>query len=452
MTNGIPGNAVLAGESLTGLLKAWLPSQRWFAGGGTITDINLVSDARLASGDPELRHLMIRVGIGETAVDYQVLVGLRPELPPELAPALIGRMSDGRFAYDALYDAELTRLLLRGIAQGQRSGSIRFMAEPGAVISDRLAGRPLSADQSNTNVVFGDQAILKVLRRPMAGRHPDLEIPAALTGRGSTIVPALLGWIENEDDGEPTALAILSRYLPGARTAWDLATANIAAGQADFTAQARALGRTTGEMHAELAQAFGTKALSPDALASLAAVMNADLDAAMITVPELRQYEADLRSCYRQLEQLGEAVPAQRIHGDYHLGQVLEADGRWVVLDFEGEPAIPLPRRQAFAPVLRDVAGMLRSFDYASRQPFMDGTVQRRADEAIRSQAQRWARDCQDAFCDGYASEYGMDPEESGYLLKAFLTQKAVYEAVYEARHRPGWLQIPISAIAEACA
>ena len=451
MTNGIPGNAVLTGESLAGLLKAWLPSQRWFAGGGAITDVDLMSDARLAPGDPELRHLMIRVGMGEPAVDYQVLVGLRHELPPELSSALIGRLSDGRFAYDALCDAELTRLLLLGIARGQRSGSIRFMAEPGAAISHRLAGRPLSADQSNTNVVFGDQAILKVLRRPMAGRHPDLEIPAALTGLGSTIVPALLGWIENADDGEPTVLAILTRYLPGARTAWDLATANIAAGQAGFTSQARALGKTTGEMHAELAQAFGTQVLSPHALADLAAVMNADLDAAMIAVPELRQYEADLRSCYRQLEQPGGEVPAQRIHGDYHLGQVLVADDRWVVLDFEGEPAVPLTRRRAFASALRDVAGMLRSFDYASRQPFMDGTVQRRGDEATRTRAQSWARDCQDAFCDGYADEYGSDPRESSYLLTAFLTQKAVYEAVYEARHRPGWLQIPISAIAEAC-
>lgn len=442
---------MLAGESLTGLLKAWLPNQRWFAGGTAITDVNLLSDAQLAPGDPEFRHLMTRVGMGETAVDYQVLVGLRHELPPELSPALIGRVSDGRLAYDALCDAELTGQLLLGIARGQRSGSIRFMAEPGVVISDRLPGRPLSADQSNTNVVFGDKAILKVLRRPMAGRHPDLEIPAALTGLGSTIVPSLLGWIENADNGEPMVLAILSQYLPGARTAWDLATANIAAGQAGFTAQARALGKITGEMHAELAQAFGTEVLSPRALAGLAAVMNADLDAAMITVPELRQYEADLRSCYRQLEQLGGGVPAQRIHGDYHLGQVLAADGRWVVVDFEGEPAVPLARRQALASALRDVAGMLRSFDYASRQPFMDGVVQGRTDEATRRQAQSWARDCQDAFCDGYASEYGQDPRDSSSLLTAFLTQKAVYEAVYEARHRPGWLQIPISAIAEAC-
>jgi maltokinase len=170
----------------------------------------------------------------------------------------------------------------------------------------------------------------------------------------------------------------------------------------------------------------------------------------MTVVPELRSYEANLRSCYQGLEQLGGALLTQRIHGDYHLGQVLAANGRWMVIDFEGEPAVPLARRRAFAPVLRDVAGMLRSFDYASRQPFMDGTVQGRMDEAVRKRAQSWARDCQDAFCDGYASASGAGLSESSHLLKAFLMQKAVYEAVYEARHRPSWTQIPMSAIAEA--
>jgi maltokinase len=204
-------------------------------------------------------------------------------------------------------------------------------------------------------------------------------------------------------------------------------------------------------MHAQLAEEFGTEAISPTALASLVAVMNADLDAAMIAVPELRPYEANLRSCYRELERLGGALPGQRIHGDYHLGQVLAANGHWVVIDFEGEPAVPLARRLGFAPALRDVAGMLRSFDYASRQPFMDGTGQRHIDEATRMRAQSWARDCQDAFCDGYSGAGGSDLHETSHVLKAFLMQKAVYEAVYEARHRPGWINIPMSAIAEAC-
>ena len=159
---------MLTAESLTGLLMAWLPGQRWFAGGARITDVDFMSDVQLASGDPEFRHLMVRVWAGGTGVTYQVPVGLRADLPPELDAGMIGRVADGRSAYDALHDPELTRLLLLGIAAGQRTGPIRFMAEPGAVIGDRLRGRLLSADQSNTGVVFGDQAILKVIRRPEA--------------------------------------------------------------------------------------------------------------------------------------------------------------------------------------------------------------------------------------------------------------------------------------------
>jgi maltokinase len=450
MTNAGSRSPALAAGSLIDPLTAWLPGQRWFASGARITRIDVMSDVQLATGDPEFRHLMVQAWMGETAVIYQVPVGLRAGLPSELDSALIGRVPDGRIVYDAMHDPELGRLLLLGIARAQRTGPVRFVAEPGALIDERLPGRYLSADQSNSSIVFGDQAILKILRRPHAGRHPDLEIPAALTARGSKIVPALLGWIEHAGDSEPTALAILTQYLPGATTGWDLATANVVAGQS-FSPQARALGETTSEMHAELAQEFGTEALSPGELASLVAVMNADLDAAMIAVPELRAYEANLRACYRELERPAGALPAQRIHGDYHLGQVLEANGSWVVIDFEGEPAVPIARRLAFAPALRDVAGMLRSFDYASRQPFMDGSAQRHADEVSRGRAQSWARDCQEAFCDGYARASGADLQETGHLLKAFLMQKAVYEAVYEARHRPSWIKVPMSAIAEAC-
>ena len=429
----------------------WLPGQRWFAGGVQITDIDILSDVQIALGDPEFRHLMVRARTRERGVTYQVLVGLRAELPLEFDSALIGRMEDGRFAYDALHDPELSRLLLLGIAEGQRIDSIRFIAEPGVMIDDRLQGRFLSADQSNTSVVFGDQAILKVLRRPQVGRHPDLEIPAALTARGSLIAPALLGWIEQAGCGEPIVLAILSRYLPGAISAWELATTNVTAVQADFTRHARALGQTTAVLHAQLAQEFGTKALSPDTLANLIAGMNTDLDAAITMVPELRPHEENLRSCYGELEQMGITLTAQRIHGDYHLGQVLAVDGRWVVIDFEGEPAVPLARRRAFAPSLRDIAGMLRSFDYASRHPFMDSSVEPRIAEAKRTQAQSWAKACQSAFCDAYGTASGVELTVSSPLLKAFVMQKAVYEVVYEARHRPSWMQIPMSAIVETC-
>jgi maltokinase len=178
--------------------------------------------------------------------------------------------------------------------------------------------------------------------------------------------------------------------------------------------------------------------------------MDTELTQAIRVVPRLSEYETGIRACYASLAGPVTRVAVQRIHGDYHLGQVLGTDGGWVVLDFEGEPSVPLARRRAFAPALRDVAGMLRSFDYAGRHQTMRSRNEQRAQQVTEQAAAEWVRRCQDAFCAGYADVMGSDPRSSGPLLRALTLQKAVYEAVYEARHRPGWLPIPLAAIAEA--
>ncbi len=439
--------------ALVDLLAAWLPAQRWFAGGDVgATATRITSVVVLVKGDPELRHLMVLVTGGRSAVSYQLAIGLRAQTAPESGPAVIGRVEDGRIAYDALGDPELAGLLLRGIASGRQVGPLRFAAEPGAVFSAGLPGRVLSAEQSNTSIVFGDDSILKVLRRPHAGIHPDLEVPGALARRGSRLVAPPLGRIELDPSGDsgtdqvqPVLLAILSRYFPGATSAWDLATATLGATPADFTSRARTLGTATAGMHTELAGAFGVRPLPQGELAGEAARMNDHLDAALAEVPRLRQHEDGLRACYAALAQHQGEVLTQRVHGDYHLGQVLATNGGWIVLDFEGEPSVPLEQRRAFAPPMRDVAGMLRSFDYAARQQLLTGP----AGQLPPERALSWAEKCQAAFCDGYASACGVDPRASGPLLRALIMAKAVYEAVYEARHRPDWLPIPLAAIAE---
>ncbi len=436
--------------SLAELLSAWLPAQRWFAGSGAIVrEVAITSEVRLAAGDPELRHLIVAATVGAETVSYQVLVGLVSELRPDLGPAEIGTLADGRTAYDGTIDPELTSLLLAGIAEQRRAGQLRFIAEAGAAIDASAPGRTLPALHSNTGVVFGDKAILKLLRRPFSGHHPDVEIPATLARAGSRLVAAPLGWIElgdPDDAGEPTTLAILSEFFANATDAWSVATASVHDGPGSFAGQARLLGQATAELHGELAEAFGTATLPQAALADLRQNMVAEYAAAKAVVPALAEHDRAITDCYAQVGELTAAVPIQRIHGDYHLAQVIGTDTGWVVLDFEGEPSVPLARRRAYAPPLRDVAGMLRSFDYAGRHPSLADPD----DQRLKAAAAEWVDRCQDAFCAGYGAASGGDPRADDALLRALTLQKAVYEAVYEARHRPAWLPLPLHAIAEA--
>src|SRR5436190_2169509 len=183
----------------------------------------------------------------------------------------------------------------------------------------------------------------------------------------------------------------------------------------------------------------------PEAVRELAEQMYRRLDMAVATVPELGRYGDKVGDAYSDLAKLIEPVPAQRVHGDYHLGQVMRTQTGWVVLDFEGEPASPLAQRRARSSPLRDVAGVLRSFDYAARHqlvthPDASGLAPRAAD---------WVRRNGDAFCAGYAAAGGLDPVQNSVLLRAMLLDKAVYEVVYEARNRPTWVPIPLESIAE---
>ncbi|HUJ04477.1 MAG TPA: aminoglycoside phosphotransferase [Streptosporangiaceae bacterium] len=441
--------------ALAELLAAWLPAQRWFAGSaGQAAAVRITSDVLLAEGEPELRHLIAHVSVGGASVAYQVPLGIRSHLPDPLAAAAIGTLPDGRIGYDAAADPELTAVLLDAIAARRTAGPVRFAAVPDAVVEPGLAARTLPAATSNTSVVFGDRAILKLLRRPFAGHHPDLEIPATLAAAGSALVAPPLGWIElaagdggdAEHGGLPAVLGIASQFFPGATDGWSLALASLHADRPDFAPQARELGAATARLHAELAAAFGTRELTRSELAELADAMTAELADAVAFVPQLAAYQAGVAAWYARLAEPGPPVRVQRIHGDYHLAQVLRTGGGWVVLDFEGEPSVPIERRRAFAPALRDVAGMLRSFDYAARHQLL----QRPGDARLEAVAAEWVDRCQRAFCAGYAEVSGADPAGSGPLLRALTCSKAVYEAVYEVRHRPDWLPIPLGALAEA--
>jgi maltokinase len=462
-------------------LATWLGNQRWFAGKGQgLRDLAIVADTELVAGDPELRHMIVTVSHGTTVDYYQILIGLRRWLPDHLEHARIGPVGDGpaeggpaegtgagggRIAYDALHDADLTKTLLAGIAADADIGSLRMRKITGASFGTGLDSLVLGSEQSNTSLVYGEESILKVFRRLSPGPNPDLEVTTALARLGSPQVAEPLGWIETRLEGVPTSLAILSRYLRLATDGWTLAATSVrdlyatvgdasdsgsvrlraAEAGGDFAGESRRLGIATAQVHADLAAAFGTDELGTGALAELTERMYRKLDLAVAAVPELAKHVDMISDAYCELAKLSGPFPVQRVHGDYHLGQVLRTETGWVVLDFEGEPATPLAQRRARSSPLRDVAGMLRSFDYAARHQLIGHPGQ-----AARSDAARdWVRRNASAFCVGYAEAGGLDPVANQVLLRALQLDKAVYEVLYEARHRPSWLPIPLDSLAE---
>jgi maltokinase len=441
-------------------LAPWLGNQRWFAGKGQgLRDLAIVADTRLAAGDPELRHLIIAVTHGTAPDYYQILVGLRRRLPERLEYARIGPVADGsggKIAYDALHDADLTKPILAAIAADATVGPLHMRKIEGATFETGLDSLVLTGEQSNTSLVFGEESILKVFRRLSPGPNPDLEVTTALHRLGSTQVAEPLGYVETSLEGVPTSLAILSRYLRLASDGWSLAATSVrdlyasydmraADVGGDFAGESHRLGCATAQIHADLAAAFGTDDLDAAAISELTEKMFRKLDLASAAVPELAKHADMISESYAEFGKLTGPIPVQRVHGDYHLGQVLRTETGWVVLDFEGEPATPLAQRRSLSPALRDVAGMLRSFDYAARHQLIG-----HPDQAARNDLARdWVRRNAEAFCAGYAEAGGQNPTENRVLLRALQLDKAVYEVLYEARHRPSWLSIPLDSLAE---
>jgi maltokinase len=451
------GNMSSTPTSIDGMLAAWLPRQRWFPGrDADVSELTVLSDVDLAAGDPALRHLIVEAALPHGSARFQVLVGSRKDPPPSLSDAVIGR-DDAATYFDALHDPELAAILLEGIAGQRSTGPLRFVREPTARIGAWPDGRRLTAEQSNTSLVFGEQAIMKVLRRLFPGSNPDLEVADALARLGSARVAAPYGWIETQLDGEPVLLAVLSEFLAHASEGWAMARAAVSrlyagqdAGQdasaLPFAADARALGAATAELHADMAEAFGTRVMTTTELSGLSEELTGKLAEAIKVVPGLARQKDRLEAAFAAVGKLGGPVTVQRIHGDYHLGQVMLGQHGWVALDFEGEPGVPLARRRALAPAMRDVAGMLRSFDYAARHELMG----RPDAEHLSSVASAWAQRCQAEFCAGYAEAGGAEPDDNATLLRALTLEKAVYEVIYEHRHRPSWTAIPLDFLATA--
>ncbi|MCL3820160.1 maltokinase N-terminal cap-like domain-containing protein [Aeromicrobium wangtongii] len=442
-------------RELAAELPHWLPTQRWFAGKDRpVQAVHPVSWTTVTDGDPLLIHLVVEVEQGRRREPYQLLVGSRQaEIPDVASSAAIG-VESGLTCYEASGDADLTAVLLDLIAQEETIGDLTFEKEPGAEVTGGLRAHPITTEQSNTSLVFGSQYILKLFRKLTPGLNKDLMLHRALREVGCQHIADPLGSITGVLDGEPTTIGMLQRFLPDAADGWVMATTSVrdlmadpalAPGEhgGDFSGEAYRLGKAVAQVHADLRAALGTEPADRDNLDATVDAMTERLDRVAAQVPELVPHVPGLRSAFEEIRSVPVPVEMQYVHGDLHLGQVLRTLNGWLLLDFEGEPAASIAERAALRSALRDVAGMLRSFDYAAQQLL----VGQPADPLLTEAGMSWARHNRDAFCDGYAKIAGSDPRDSAALLRALELDKAVYEVSYEHANRPDWLVVPLASI-----
>ncbi|KPI02567.1 aminoglycoside phosphotransferase [Actinobacteria bacterium OK074] len=441
-------------------LADWLPRQRWFSDKGRrIRAVHIVHEVPLTDvpvGDgPHAVLALARVSFRDNGpdTDYHVPLSTRPGTAPlpRTVPdrsAVIHR-SDGLTVYDALRDPDAVGAILRLISTGAHRADTRFRTYPGPHLEPLdtrpTMSRPLGAEQSNTSVVVGERYLLKCFRRITHGRNPDAELHAALGRFASRHVPPLLGGIESDS----VTYAVLHRFEPDATDGWTLARTDLRTYLTGdqtvpgFVREAERIGRATARVHQDLAEALGTALTPPSGAHSRAREMLARLDAAERLVPALRVHRAALEAAFTAATAtVGTTI--QRVHGDLHLGQLLRTPSRWLLIDFEGEPTVPISERRAPQPVSRDLAGMLRSLDYAADHV----TSAPGPDAAAHGpRAGQWAAACRRAFLSGYTAVSGTDLEAVLPLLRAYELDKAVYEAVYDAQNRPGWERVPLRAI-----
>jgi maltokinase len=459
--------AAAAPPQLAARLPAWVEQQRWFVGRGRVPVLRRVGGLR--HEDPSGRvgletHLLLDLSAAQPTI-YQVPLTYRAERLPGGDEALVAELEhesgDTCYVYDGPRDPLFAEVLLQSMlaetvvesADPDGTTCARGHRQPGSPGLRVSASRVLRGEQSNTSIIYDTTAddgtaqplICKVFRVLHHGDNPDVVVQSALALGGSTLVPRPFGHVSGEwpDERQPDGraaghLAFAQEFLPGVEDAWRVASEAMARGE-DFSDRARALGQATAEVHATLAQVMPTVTATDRDRADLLASMHARHANANNEVPALAAYDKTVRAIFAAAA-TADWPPLQRIHGDYHLGQVLDVPGRgWVLLDFEGEPLRPLAERSVPDLPLRDVAGMLRSFDYAA------GSWEQ---AHPGSSAAEWAEAARTAFLEGYAERAGRDPRDDRALLAALELDKALYEVVYEARNRPSWLSIPVTAIA----
>ncbi|MHC6219372.1 1,4-alpha-glucan branching enzyme [Arthrobacter sp. MMS24-S77] len=456
---------------LAPLLKEWLPRQRWFPVKAGAFDLDFVGSFQLQQPDAgiglEVRLLSIRYATADGGMQtdiIQVPLSYRSTPVAALAAALVGQLDADApvWVYDAPHDPVFVTAwldLIQGLAMaepGEGECTASGHSVPGGLRLPSASGsvRVSSGEQSNTSVIVDDgesAAIVKIFRVLSIGKNPEVEVGAALTSGGTQEVPSTLGWITGTWEvrtplgrhGTASAdLAVAHEFLAGGQDAWRLAV-NAAASGTDFTDEARQMGQATATVHLRLAETLGTareRVPGQDIAAEVARrVRQSWAEAGTAVGPHEQQLEALLTQLSGK-----EAGTLQRIHGDLHLGQILLVPGaagepgRWAILDFEGEPLRPIELRNIPDVPLRDVVGMLRSFDYAA-----GAAVRENPGATVPA---TWVDDCAEAFLAGYSDITPGTIDRRSPLFVALWLDKALYEVIYELRNRPDWLPIPVNA------
>jgi maltokinase len=438
-------------------LGAWIEQQRWYGSKSRhITGVDFDEAVQLSSDPPLVLTLaQTRFATGNHE-HYQLLIAFLPE--DEEVGAAIG--GDGaRNAVDAVAASELTRELLQLIETEAQieadDGSFKFQrTEPFAPLPAEGAARPIGVEQSNSSIVFADETVLKLFRRLEPGINPELELLQFLTRHEYPNIAPLLGWFQYDGRSFATTLGVAQRFFPDAVGGWEMALDRLSSDPEGLLADLGDLGTVTADLHNVLASdandsAFAPEEPSNEALSLLTATIDEDIERIFLRLPDDERVAPiagrgqDVREQIGMRSQLALGGRAIRTHGDFHLGQTLRVPTGWLIIDFEGEPARPLfERRQKRSP-LRDVAGMLRSFAYAtSAEQIMRG---QNAPEDFEDRARR-------TFLEHYFSRIEPSLLPGGEtailnMLSIFELEKAIYELQYELENRPDWLPIPVAGI-----
>jgi trehalose synthase-fused probable maltokinase len=439
-------------------LRDWITKQRWYASKTRpVTGIEIVEEVALRR-QPTLVLALAQARFAQGTHElYQLPLGVA-RIGEDHGGEPIGE-SDELVAYDAVAEPIHARELLRRIEEGGEvstaDGTFSFFCvDEGITVTDQTPVRAVGVEQSNSSLVFDDRYVLKVFRKIEPGINPELEMLRFLTAHAFPNIARLHGWYEYEGTALAGTLGVAQEFVPDAIDGWRLALEETVSQPQVFLERLNALGSATAQMHNALASDAGDPAFSPEepsqeAISLLTATIDEDIERMFLRLPEEDTLEPiagrgeDVRERLAARSQIGVGGKQIRGHGDYHLGQTLYSPRGWVILDFEGEPARPLPERRQKRSPLRDVASMLRSFAYVS------SAVERLQGQTPPADFEQQARL---RFLEAYFAE--IDPTllpagESAVanLLAIFELEKAIYELRYELDNRPDWVAIPVAGI-----